>query len=111
MKLEKINCVADKNERIDKFIASQLDGVTRSYVQKLVDDGNVLVDGKIIKSNYKLKIGQNIEITIPEAKPLDIKAEDIKLDIVYEDKHMLVVNKPQNMVVHPAAGNYEGYPT
>ncbi|MEE1043510.1 MAG: RluA family pseudouridine synthase [Clostridia bacterium] len=108
MKLEKINCVADKNERIDKFIASQLDGVTRSYVQKLVDDGNVLVDGKIIKSNYKLKIGQNIEITIPEAKPLDIKAEDIKLDIVYEDKHMLVVNKPQNMVVHPAAGNYEG---
>ena len=106
--MEKINCVADKNERIDKFIASQLDGVTRSYVQKLVDDGNVLVDGKIIKSNYKLKIGQNIEITIPEAKPLDIKAEDIKLDIVYEDKHMLVVNKPQNMVVHPAAGNYEG---
>lgn len=108
MKLERINCVADRVERIDKFISSKLDGVTRSYVQKLIDDGNVLVDGKVVKSNHKLKVGQNIVMDIPEAKSLDIKAEDIKLDIVYEDEHMLVVNKPQNMVVHPAAGNYEG---
>jgi len=108
MKLEKISYVADENIRIDRFIASHLEGVTRSHIQKLIDDGFVLVDGKIVKSNYKLKNGQNIEVTVPKAKQLDIKAEDIKLDIVYEDEHMLVVNKPQNMVVHPAAGNYEG---
>ena len=106
--MEKINYVADENIRIDKFIASHLDGVTRSHIQKIIDEGNVLVDGKNVKSNYKLKIGQNIEVNIPHAKQLDVKAEDIKLDIVYEDEHMLVVNKPQNMVVHPAAGNYEG---
>ena len=108
MKLEKISYVADENIRIDRFIASHLEGVTRSHIQKLIDDGFILVDGKIVKSNYKLKNGQNIEVTVPKAKQLDIKAEDIKLDIVYEDEHMLVVNKPQNMVVHPAAGNYEG---
>ncbi len=108
MKLEKINYLADENIRIDKFIASHMDGVTRSHIQKLIDDGNVTVDGKKVKANHKLKIGQNIEINLPEAKQLDVKAEDIELDIVYEDEHMLVVNKPQNMVVHPAAGNFEG---
>ena len=108
MKLEKINYTADESIRIDKFVASRLEGVTRSHIQKLIDDGNVLADGKVVKSNYKLKSGQIVEVNIPEAKQLDIKAEDIKLDIVYEDEHLLVVNKPQNMVVHPAAGNYEG---
>lgn len=106
--MEKINYIADENIRIDKFIAYHLEGVTRSHIQKLIDEGNVLVDNKIVKSNYKLKIGQNIEVNVPQAKQLDLKAEDIELDIVYEDEHMLVVNKPQNMVVHPAAGNYEG---
>ncbi len=106
--MERFNYVADENIRIDKFIASHLEGTTRSHIQKLIDGGNVLVDGKCVKSNYKLKIGQNIEVNVPEAKPLDVKAEDIELDIVYEDEHMLVINKPQNMVVHPAAGNYEG---
>lgn len=106
--MEKINYVADENIRIDKFIASHLEGVTRSHIQKLIDEGNVLVDGKNVKSNHKLKIGQSIEVTVPEAKQLDVKAEEIELDIVYEDEHLLVVNKPQNMVVHPAAGNYEG---
>lgn len=106
--MEIINYIADENIRIDKFVASQLEGVTRSHIQKLIDEGNVLVDGKVVKSNYKLKTGQNIKVTVPEAKQLDVKAEDIELDIVYEDEHLLVVNKPQNMVVHPAAGNYEG---
>ncbi len=106
--MEKINYIANENIRIDKFIASRLEGVTRSHIQKLIDDGNVLVDDKIVKSNYKLKGGQNIEVNVPQAKQLDLKAEDIELDIVYEDEHLLVVNKPQNMVVHPAAGNYEG---
>ncbi len=108
MKLKKINYIADENIRIDKFIASKLDGVTRSHIQKLIDEGNVTVDGKSVKSNHKLKTGQDIEVTLPEAKQLDVKAEKIDLDIVYEDEHMLVVNKPQNMVVHPAAGNFEG---
>jgi len=108
MKLEKFNYIADENIRIDKFIASKLDGVTRSHIQKLIDDGCVTVDGKNVKSNHKLKIGQSIDVAMPEAKQLDVAAEDIALDIVYEDEHLLVVNKPQNMVVHPAAGNYEG---
>ena len=106
--MEKFNYIADENIRIDKFIASKLDGVTRSHIQKLIDDGCVTVDGKNVKSNHKLKIGQSIDVAMPEAKQLDVVAEDIALDIVYEDEHMLVVNKPQNMVVHPAAGNYEG---
>ena len=106
--MEKINYIADENIRIDKFIASKLEGVTRSHIQKLIDDGCVTVEGKNVKSNHKLKIGQNIDVSLPEAKQLDVVAEDIALDIVYEDEHMLVVNKPQNMVVHPAAGNYEG---
>jgi len=106
--LEKFNYIADENIRIDKFIASKLDGVTRSHIQKLIDDGCVTVDGKNVKSNHKLKIGQSIDVAMPEAKQLDVAAEDIALDIVYEDEHLLVVNKPQNMVVHPAAGNYEG---
>ena len=108
MRLEKFNYIADENIRIDKFIASNLEGVTRSHIQKLIDEGHVTVDGKGVKSNHKLKMGQNVEVTLPEAKQLDVKAEDIELDIVYEDEHMLVVNKPQNMVVHPAAGNFEG---
>ena len=106
--MEKINYIADESVRIDKFIANHMDGVTRSHIQKLIDEGNVLVDDKVVKSNYKLKNGQRIDVVVPDAKQLDVKAEDIKLDIVYEDKHLLVVNKPQNMVVHPAAGNYEG---
>lgn len=106
--MEKFSYTANENIRVDKFVAANLEGVTRSHIQKLIDEGNVLVDGKGVKSNYKLKWGQSVEVCIPEAKPLDVKAEDIELDIVYEDRHMLVVNKPQNMVVHPAAGNYEG---
>ena len=108
MKLEKFNYIADESIRIDKFIASKLEGVTRSHIQKLIDDGCITVDGKSVKSNHKLKIGQSIDVALPEAKQLDVVAEDIALDIVYEDEHMLVVNKPQNMVVHPAAGNYDG---
>ena len=106
--MEKFNYIADESIRIDKFIASKLEGVTRSHIQKLIDDGCITVDGKSVKSNHKLKIGQSIDVALPEAKQLDVVAEDIALDIVYEDEHMLVVNKPQNMVVHPAAGNYEG---
>ena len=102
------NFIADENIRIDKFLAERLEGITRSRIQHLVEDGNVTVDGKTVKPNHKLKCGQNVCVDVPEAKETDIKAEDISLDIVYEDEHLLVVNKPQDMVVHPAAGNYEG---
>lgn len=102
------NFAAEENIRIDKFLADKLEGITRSRIQKLVEDGYVTVDGHTVKSNYKLKSGQNVSVTVPDAKTADVKAEDISLDIVYEDDHLLVVNKPQNMVVHPAAGNYEG---
>lgn len=102
------NFAAEENIRIDKFLADKLEGITRSRIQKLVEDGCVTVDGHTVKSNYKLKSGQNVSVTVPDAKTADVKAEDISLDIVYEDDHLLVVNKPQNMVVHPAAGNYEG---
>lgn len=100
--------IADDNLRIDKFLADKMEGITRSRIQKLIEEGNITVDGKGVKTNHKLKVGEKVEVTVPEAQQTDIVAEKIPLDIVYEDAHLLVVNKPQNMVVHPAAGNYEG---
>ena len=79
-----------------------------SRIQKLIDDGYAIVNGNTAKSSYKVKIGDSIVLTVPDPEPLDIKAENIPLDIVYEDEHLLVINKPQGMVVHPAPGNYEG---
>lgn len=105
--MDKINIVSEENgTRIDKYI--NLDGISRAMIQALIDDGKVTVNGKNIKSNYKVKSGDNIEIILDDPKEANIEAEDIPLDIVYEDKHLLVVNKPQGMVVHPAPGNYTG---
>ncbi len=92
--------------RVDKYI--KIEGMPRSQVQKLIDEGNVTVNGKIAKGSAKLKAGDLIAVNVPAPVELDIKAENIPLDILYEDEHMLVINKPQGMVVHPAAGNYEG---
>ena len=92
--------------RLDKYI--KIENMPRSQIQKLIDDGNVFVNGKISKGSAKLKAGDKIEVNVPDPVELDIKAENIPLDIVFEDEHMLVINKPQGMVVHPAAGNYEG---
>lgn len=94
--------------RIDKFISENADGITRSATAKLIEDGNVTVDGKEISKNYKCKENDEITVFIPDAKPLEARAEKIPLDIVYEDSDLLVVNKPKGMVVHPAAGNYDG---
>lgn len=105
--MDKINIVSEENgTRIDKYI--NLDGISRAMIQALIDDGKVTVNGKNIKNNYKVKSGDNIEIMLDDPKEANIEAEDIPLDIVYEDKHLLVVNKPQGMVVHPAPGNYTG---
>lgn len=95
-------------ERIDKMLSLRLEGFTRSHIQKLTDGGLVLVNGAPVKANYKVKTGDAIQVNVPEPEKTDIVAEDIPLDIVYEDEYMLVVNKPQGMVVHPAAGNYNG---
>ncbi|MCR5766952.1 MAG: RluA family pseudouridine synthase [Lachnospiraceae bacterium] len=94
--------------RIDRFIASQLDDLSRTYIQKLIGDGLVTVNGHSVKAGYVVEESDNIRLTVPETTVPDIVPEDIPLDIVYEDKDILIVNKPKNMVVHPAAGNYSG---
>ena len=102
--------VTDENVglRIDKVICQAIDGMSRSAVQKIIDDGNVSISDKVISKNYKARHGDIIKVIIPQAKELEITAEDIPLDVRYEDSDLLVVNKPKGMVVHPAAGNYDG---
>ena len=95
-------------ERLDKLLTAFLDGMTRSAVQKIIDEGGVSCNGKVLSKNYKCRAGDRLDVVIPDARPLDVTAEDIPLDIVYEDSDLLVVNKPKGMVVHPANGNYEG---
>lgn len=99
----------DDGKRADVFLASKIADRSRSFFQKLIEDGMVLVNQKTCDSKkYKVKAGDTLEFEIPEAKQPDITAEDIPLDIVYEDDDVLVINKPPGMVVHPAAGNYTG---
>ena len=102
--------VSDENigERIDKVICSAVDGMSRSAVQKIIDEGNVSVGDTVISKNYKARKNDVIKVIIPQAKVLEVTAENIPLDIRYEDGDLLVVNKPKGMVVHPAAGNYDG---
>ncbi len=95
-------------ERIDKFICNNCEVNSRSAVQKLLDDGQVTVSGIVVSKNYKVKNGDRISLVIPEPKELEIVAQNIPLDICYEDNDLLVVNKAKGMVVHPAAGNYDG---
>ncbi len=106
--MQRYNIISCKGSRIDKYISDKIPSLSRSYAQKLIDDGLVLVEGKKVKQNYVLKDNQNIEVEIPEPQPLRVEAEEIPLEILYEDDNLLVVNKPQGMVVHPAAGNYSG---
>ena len=100
--------IADVNKRIDKYIAEQIADSSRSYLQKLIKDGAVSVNGCVVKANYKMSEGDEVRVLIPEAVAPDIEPEDIELDIIYEDDDVLVVNKPKNMVVHPSAGHYSG---
>ncbi len=98
----------DEGIRIDKYLTDNLEDITRNRIQKLIDDEQISVNGKLVKANYKVKENDIICVTIPEAVEIDIQAEDIPLDIVYEDDDLLVVNKPKGMVVHPAPGHYTG---
>lgn len=94
-------------QRADVGLASLLE-VTRSNMQKLLDEGRVSRGGKIIKSNYKLKTNEEIVVALPELQPLDVQPENIPLDVIYEDEDVIVINKVRGMVVHPAVGNYTG---
>ena len=94
--------------RLDKFLAISIPDKSRSYLAKLIEDGNVKVNGKILPTSYKVKVGDNVEVEIPEDTLTTIKAQDIPLDVVYEDSDILIINKPQGMVVHPANGHHEG---
>lgn len=94
--------------RIDKFLSDQFPEFSRSYIQKLIKDGQVTADEKVIKSNYKISGSEEIILTIPDQVIPDILPENIPLDILYEDQDLIVVNKPKGMVVHPAAGHYSG---
>lgn len=96
------------NMRIDRFISERMADTSRSYIQKLIKDELVTVDSKVVKSNYKVKEGELVEIILPEPVSLDIEAENIPLDILYEDSDVLLVNKPKDMVVHPSAGHVTG---
>lgn len=98
----------EKAIRIDKFLSSKFEDKSRSFIQGLIENEGVLVNDKKIKSNYKLKENDKIEIKMPEVKELEVEAENIPLNIIYEDKDVIVVNKPKGMVVHPAPGNYTG---
>ena len=98
----------NKGIRIDKFITDIMEGKSRSYIQGMIEEGYVLVNNKKVKSNYKLKLNDVIKTTIKEPVELEVKKENIPIDILYEDSDVIVVNKPKGMVVHPAPGNYEG---
>ncbi|MDT8716608.1 RluA family pseudouridine synthase [Clostridium sp. 19966] len=94
--------------RIDKYLSELITDKSRSYIQEIINRGNVKVNDKIVKSNYKIKNADSILVDIPELEILSVEPEDIPLDIIYEDNDIIVVNKPQGMVVHPAVGNYSG---
>ena len=98
--------IEDEDERIDKVLTNYFENISRSYVQKMIKDGNAYANDKVIKANYRLREGDIIRCCIPACTEPEIEPEDISLDILYEDEYILIVNKPKNMVVHPSAGHY-----
>ena len=106
-----MNFVVDKDnvsKRLDIYLSENLEDVTRSYIKTLIDDSKILVNNKKEKSGYKLKLNDIIDVTLEEKKSENIVAQDIPLEILYEDDDIIIVNKPKGMVVHPANGNYTG---
>ena len=103
-----LHCETD-SVRIDQYLSTALNDLSRSYIQKLIGDGQIKVNGEISTSKKRLVLKDDmIEVNIPDPELLKIVAEDIPLDILYEDDDLIIVNKPQGMVVHPAPGNYSG---
>jgi 23S rRNA pseudouridine1911/1915/1917 synthase len=105
---EKIIFEAEKEERLDVFLARKKNELSRSHIQKLIASGCVQVSGQNRKVNYKLKAGEQIALILPEAMAIDLVPENISLDILYEDEDIIVINKARGMVVHPAAGVFHG---
>jgi 23S rRNA pseudouridine1911/1915/1917 synthase len=111
MMLEKMEFKVEEEDagtRIDKYISNLVEGKSRSFIQGMIEKGAVLVNGNIKKSNYTVRTGDVILVTVPEPVEMSIKAEKIPLEILYEDADLVVVNKKQGMVVHPASGVYSG---
>lgn len=102
-----IECL-EGGQRIDGFLAGAIDGITRNAIQKLIEAGNVTLNGKPVKKNHKTAQGENFQVIIPEPRPVEIAAENLPLDIAYEDDDIIVINKARGMVVHPAPGHYDG---
>ena len=105
------NKVVSKDEegtRLDKYLSNQFPEISRVYIQKLIEEGNILVNDKKEKASYKVKENDNVFMEEVEIIDLNVEAEDIPLDIVYEDNDIIVINKPQGMIVHPAPGVYKG---
>jgi 23S rRNA pseudouridine1911/1915/1917 synthase len=98
----------DVNKRVDVFLNEEMEDVSRSALQKNIEKGNITVNGEKISKNYKLRLGDIVEAELPPPENIDIVPEDIPLDIMYEDDDLIVINKSQNMVVHPAPGHYTG---
>ena len=98
----------DVNKRVDVFLNEEMEDVSRSALQKNIEKGNITVNGEKISKNYKLRLGDIVKAELPPPENIDIVPEDIPLDIMYEDDDLIVINKPQNMVVHPAPGHYTG---
>lgn len=95
----------DQLMRLDKYLSKQFPEQTRSYLQKLIKEGQVLVNGKLVKSGFQLSKGDEVSVNIPEPKELDVEPQKMDLDIVYEDEDVILINKPKGMVVHPAPGH------
>jgi len=109
--MSRICLEADENymdERVDKFLSAMLPDQSRSYLQKIIKEGSVLVNQSPVKASYRMEEGDQVVIDLPELKEPEIEAENIPLDILYEDEYLLMVNKPKGMVVHPSAGHYSG---
>ena len=98
----------DVSKRLDIYLSEKIEEATRSYIKTLIDSDNIQVNGKTVKSGYKLKLKDIVNVTLIEKENEEIKPENIQLDIVYEDEDIIIVNKPKGMVVHPANGNYTG---
>ena len=98
----------DEGKRLDAFAAEKVENMSRSGAMSLIESGGVTVCGKVQKKNYRIKEGDEVTVDVPPPREYEAKAEEIPLDIRYEDKSVVVINKPKGMVVHPAAGNYEG---
>lgn len=98
----------DIEQRLDAYLASIFEQFSRTYIKKLIQDENILVNGQPKKPKYLVKKDDYFEITVPEPEYLNIQAENIKLDIIYQDDDLMIINKPKGMVVHPAPGNYSG---